>query len=199
MEMPKKNMKKSLILGLAISTLGLSYTGAANANTLVGGFDATGLTANFNPTSIVFQDGQISRPNGIFLPFAGDMLTVSPLTFISQGFPVEATSTNPIVQNGFSFIANSPIRDTQAIKTDILAGASFDGTFLMPNDVTYRGTLAITAQSIGDQESYSLSAEAFTIDRIEPEAIPEPLTILGTGFALAALPSFKKAQGKKKV
>jgi hypothetical protein len=194
----KKNMKKSLLLGLAISTLGLGYTGAANASTLVGGFDATGLTADFNTTSISFEDGRIIRPNGIFLPFDGDILSVSPLIFSGEGSPVTGSSTNAVVQNGFSFLADTPIRDTEAFKNQLFAGATFNGTFVLPNDLTYTGTLAITAQSVGNQESYSLSAEAYS-DPIVPEAIPEPLTILGTGFALAALPAFKKAQGKKKV
>lgn len=38
----------------------------------------------------------------------------------------------------------------------------------------------------------------FVIDNFESRVIPEPMTILGTGFALAALPGLKKAHKNKK-
>lgn len=183
-------MLKQLLFGSASVASAFLFAGAAQAGALldtpVGGFDATGLVAEFETNSITFEDGTITNTqNGVFAPFLNGDLMVSPLTFSGAG----ATAVNPVVQDGFSFVANSVV-DPDGLKNNTFGVAFYEGTFLLPGGVEYFGTLAISANNVGAQQSYSLSAEAF-------EVVPEPLTILGTGFVLSSLPALKKAAKKK--
>lgn len=205
---------------LAISTLGLSaaalFAVPANAQTSIGQIDfsgrvtlpAGGNTLTFNQgatVDVIPQDPPI--PN-IFedLELDGASVSVGTITLPPVGTTDgSATAANPLITNSVSFVATNPGDGSNVQTSPTNISASFEGFWTVVFDpgtpdfpagtYTFPGFLSVSTQGTGTR-TVSFSGEAY--DPITFTPIPEPMTILGTGFALAALPGLKKAHKNKK-
>ncbi|MDJ0729999.1 MAG: PEP-CTERM sorting domain-containing protein [Crocosphaera sp.] len=120
-------------------------------------------------------------------------LVSSSVLFGSTFSTYEADATNPLVtfSDGLEFSADNPftvLRTYNGTQVSEMTIESFTGTFT-DGTGTVLGQGIFSAQIFQNQEdgSYSMSLEA----------VPEPLTILGAGAAVAFGGAFKRKLGKK--
>lgn len=145
--------------------------------------NATGSFANLNPATATITD--ISFTAVAPGPFGSFVLEsdapVSP--FIDFGTQTIGGETNNLVFNLLEPIVAAGAANPSFAS---LFSAPFEGEFVFGGSTAGQGLL--TAQQIGGSGSYSLSITA--------EPVPEPLTILGTGTALAMGAFIKRKQNK---
>lgn len=131
-------------------------------------------------------------------------VTVSPINLAalgSTGNGVPIAPTSPLITNHIKFFPNNPGTNGLNLTTgdNRFVGGTFSGRWVanVPGvgNYSFPGEVSISAQGVPGNQSFSISGQAN--DPVN-EIVPEPMTILGTGLALAALPRLKKAHSKKK-
>jgi len=132
-------------------------------------------------------------------------VTVAPIDLaalgsVGNGAPIAPTS--PLITDHIKFFPDNPGTDGINLTTGAnnrFVGGTFSGRWVanVPGvgNYSFPGEVSISAQGVPGNQSFSISGQAFNPVN---EIVPEPMTILGTGLALAALPRLKKAHSKKK-
>jgi hypothetical protein len=160
-----------------------SITFADNAAILSSTFFSGGTDSNGNP----LPDLELNGP-----------VTVSPITlatFGSTGGGIPVSFTSPLIDDNIKFFPH-PVEGFNGINLDNpnrFVGGTFSG-YWVTGRYKFPGQIDFSAQGLPGNQSFSISGIA-TGD--SATLIPEPMTILGTGFILAALPKLKKAYQKK--
>ncbi len=188
-----KNIVSALV-GTTALTAGLVFAAPsmeAQAATL-GSIDIVG-DAEFTPTAINFDDAFVLSGDGVFDGLVGASASVASLsrpslTPLSSPL-VSGGLLSPLVSGGlpsFSFKA-IPSSPSFALDTGNFVVGEYAGKWTVDSK-TYQGSIILTAQQIGDASSFSISGTA----------VPEPLTMLGAGLAVALGAGFKKQASKSK-
>lgn len=195
--------------GVVLAALSTPATAATVGKVTLAG-DAT-----ITSTAITFADNSAFLSSTFFIPGTTDSdgnplpdlgltgnVTVNPITlpdFGSTGSGVPISNMSPLLTNDVKFFPD-PLTGTNGVNLGAdnrFVGGSFSGTWVATTSggtYSFPGTLDFSAQGTPGNQSFSISGKAN--DPVTP--VPEPMTILGTGLALAALPRLKKAHSKKK-
>jgi hypothetical protein len=174
---------------LVVSTLGtVFFLLETKTNAAVIGKIQGNLTFAFSPTDPVFLDpGQTQK-----LVSVGALSTLTGIFSTDSG---GAAGSKTIV---FSFSGGEIINDTKMQPIDILGAGSQTETIghqFSQNFLLGVGTYTVTSQgniTVDQSEFKDVKQGTFTV-----AAVPEPLTILGSGVALGFGALFKKEYSKK--
>ena len=201
---------KPAALGAAfIGTAATMTLTAASAQALTLGLgdtlNVTGqATFSLDPTvtedTIDFTTGQVETDStgGFFSQYVVGGFGLLPggvsdidLTFVS-GTTYTGVATNPLLafDDGVRFIADNPFDVTRVVTGAFgvtLTFEPFSGTFVNASGATIGEGLFSAQQFLGTDGTYSMTIQA----------VPEPITMLGAGAAIAFGGAFKRKLGKK--
>ena len=208
-----KNINKFSLFatGVVLAALSTPATAAEIGKITFGG-DATitDSTLSFQNNSAILSstffsggtdtDGNPLPDLGLNGPVTVNPITLSDLGTAGNGVPTAPIS--PLISNHIKFFPDNPGTNGFNVTTNdnrFVAG-TFAGRWVATVDgvgtYSFPGELSISAQGVPGNQSFSISGLAN--DPADFNPVPEPMTILGTGLALAALPRLKKAHSKKK-
>ena len=207
-----KNLSKLSLLaaGAVLATLSTPANAAEVGKITLAG-DAT-----ITDTAITFANNSAFISSTFFTPGSTDSngnplpdlalsgpVTVNPITlptFGSNGDGTPTSQMSPLISNHVKFFPD-PLTGTNGVNLGTgnrFVGGTFSGrweaTTTDGKKYSFPGSVDFSAQGTPGNQSFSVSG--FANDPVTQ--VPEPMTILGTGLALAALPKLKKAHSKKK-
>ena len=150
---------------------------------------------------IDFTTGQVESDStgGFFTAYVAGSATLDAvsdieITQVGGSFSTDYTgvATNPLLSfsDGVTFVANNPFDVTRVANGNFGVSLTFDpfsGTFVNASGATIAEGLFSVQQFLGTDGSYSMTLKT----------VPEPLTMLGAGTAIAFGGAFKRKLGKK--
>lgn len=161
--------------------------------------------------NIDFTTGQVESDStgGFFTQYvagSAGLSAVSDISITQVGGPFSTeyagTATNPLLafSDGVQFVANNPFDVTRVASGTFGVTLTFDpfsGTFINASGAVVAEGLFSAQQFLGTDGSYSMTLKTVPQPTFSQQTVPEPLTMLGAGTAIAFGGAFKRKLGKQ--